>query len=143
MKNCPLLMSLLVATSIVAGSQEKRLTTDCQTLKYAKHKVSCLCGKVSVCAGDLCSGPSVYSLDDEIDVQLRDKRANSLQSKKLSYATQRKFCFEGQQDGEYQIAFVLHKGGIAQPAVVFPTSFKKTRNKPCDSIYMVEPICPK
>jgi hypothetical protein len=137
-----LLMSLLIAPSVVAVSQEKRQTADCHTLKYSRHKVSCLCGKASVCAGDLCGGPSVYGLDDEIDVLLRDKHANPLQSQKLSYKADRKFCFEGRLDGEYQMAFVLHEGGIAQPAVVFPTSLKKARNKPCDSIYMVEPYCP-
>lgn len=102
-----------------------------------------MCGQVSVCAGDICAGPSVYGLDDVIDVLLRDKHAKLLQSKKLSYKTERKFCFEGESNGEYQLVFVPHKKGVAQPAVVFPTSFKKTRNKPCDSIYMVEPDCPK
>lgn len=143
MNRPPLLMSLLIATSIIAASQESAKQLDCQTLKYARHKVSCLCGKVSVCAGDICAGPSVYGLDDDIDVLLRDNHANALQSEKLSYETQRNFCFEGQRDGEYQMVFVLHKRGVAQPAAVFPTSFKKTRNKQCDSIYMVEPNCPK
>jgi hypothetical protein len=127
--------------SILAAPQDGYKPSDCQTLKYAKHKVSCLCGKVSVCGGDICAGPSVYGLDDDIDVLLRDKHANTIQSEKRSNDT--KFCFEGQRDGEYQIAFVLHRGGAAQPAVVFPTSFKQTRKKPCDSVYMVEPICPK
>jgi len=138
-----LLMPLLIVTSILAVSQESAKQLNCPTLKYARHKVSCLGGEVSVCAGDICAGPTVYGLDEDIDVLLRDKHANTLQSKRLSYETQRKFCFEGQPDGEYQIAFVLHKRGVAQPAVVFPTSFKKLRKKPCDSIYMVEPNCPK
>jgi hypothetical protein len=87
--------------------------------------------------------PSIHGLDDDIDVMVRDRHANTLYSKKLCYETQRQFCLEGQRDGEYQIVFVLHKRGVAQPTVVFPTDFKKTRNKLCDSIYMVEPNCPK
>jgi hypothetical protein len=144
MNRSQLWVSLLMATSILAEPQESaKQQPDCQTLKYGRHKVSCLCGEVSVCAGDICAGPAVYGLDDDIDVLLRDKLANTLQSEKLSYETQRKFCFDGQREGEYQIVVVLHKRGVAQPAVVFPTSFKKTRNTPCPSIYMVEPICPK
>ena len=123
------------------ASQDSSKPPDCQTLKYAKHKVSCLCGKVSVCAGDICAGPSVYGLDDDIDVLLRDKLAKTLQSEKQSNGT--RFCFEGQRDGEYQIVFVLRRKGAPQPAVIFPTSFKQSRKKPCDSIYMIEPICPK
>ena len=138
-----LLMSLLITTSILAASQENAKQPDCQTLKYARHKVSCLCGEVSVCAGDICAGTSVYGLDDDIDVLLRDNHSNTLQSKRLSYETQRKFCFQGQRDGKYQIAFLLRRKGVAQPVVVFPTSFKQSRKKPCDSIYMVEPTCPK
>jgi hypothetical protein len=136
-------MLLLMAVSIGTPAQESAEQRDCQTGKYRRHKVSCLCGEVSVCAGDICGRPSVYGLDNEIDVVLRDKHRHTLQSKTVSYDTQRKFCFEGQHDGEYEIAFMLHKKGVAQPAVVFPTSFKKTRKKSCDSIYMVEPDCPK
>lgn len=123
-------------------SEENGKLRDCQTLKHARHKVSCLCGRVSVCAGDICGGPLVYGLDDDLDVLLRDKHDRALQSKSLSYEL-RKFCFDAQPDGDYQIVFVLRKKGVAEPAVVFPTDFKKTRKKPCDSTYMVEPVCPK
>jgi hypothetical protein len=95
--------------SILAASQESSKPPDCQTLKYKKHKVSCLCGKVSVCAGDICAGPSVYGLDDDIDVLLRAKHANALESEKRSNGTN--FCFEGQRDGEYQIVFVTRTAG--------------------------------
>lgn len=105
--------------------------------------MSCLCGEVSVCSGDICVGPSVYGLDDKFDVALRDKHARTLDTKKFSYKMQRNFCFEGRRDGEYQIAIVLYEKGSPQPARVYPTNYKQTRKKPCDSIYMVEPVCPK
>ena len=57
--------------------------------------------------------------------------------------TERRFCFEGKRDGDYLIAFVLHKKGVRQPAVIFPTNYSHKRSKPCDSVYMVEPICPR
>jgi hypothetical protein len=98
---------------------------------------------VAVCSGDICVGPSAYGLDDDLDVVLRDKHGRTLDSKKLSYKTGRKFCFEGPHDGDYKIAFVLHKKGISQPAAVFPTNYKQERSKLCNAIYMVEPICPR
>jgi hypothetical protein len=105
--------------------------------------VSCLCGEVSVCSGDICGRPSTYDLDNDIDVVLRDKRGGVIASKRVSYETGRQFCFDGQSDGNYQIAVVLYKKAIPQPAVVFPTDYKHKRTKPCDAIYMVEPICPR
>src|SRR5207249_8154505 len=92
---------------------------DCSTLKYARHKVSCLCGTVQVCSGDLCGRPSDYDLDDDITVELRDKAGTTiLESKKVivetrekegttqigtrvSYkTTERTFCFEGKGNGD-------------------------------------------
>ena len=135
---------------------------DCSTLKYPRHKVSCLCGKVQVCSGDICGRPSNYDLDDDITVELRDKAGTTtLDSKKVivetnekegttqvgtkvSYkTTERTFCFEGKGDGDYLLAFLLYKNGVPQPAVKFPTNYSHKRRKHCDSIYMVEPSCPK
>jgi len=87
--------------------------------------------------------PSTYDLDDEFDVVLRDDRGRVLDSKRFSYAKGRKFCFEGQHDGDYQIAVVLHKNGTPQAALVFPTNYKTKRTKSCDATYMVEPACPR
>ena len=61
---------------------------------------------------------------------------------KTSYKqTARRFCFERKRDGDYLLAFVLHKKGIPQPAVNFPTNYSHKRSKPCGSVYMVEPHC--
>jgi hypothetical protein len=136
--------------------------SDCSTLKYSRHKVSCLCGTVSVCSGDICGNPSSYDLDDDITVELRDKVGTTIfdskkvivetrakegttqDNKRVSYKqTERTFCFEGKRDGDYQLAFVLYKKGVPQPAMVFPTNYKHERKKECDMIYMVEPICPR
>ena len=138
-----LTVSLLTAMSVCAASQEASRQKDCSTLKHLKHKVSCLCGEVSVCSGDICGRPSTYDLDSDIDVVLRDKHGGILASKKLSYDAGRKFCFEGQHDGDYQIAVVLYKNAIPQPAAVFPTNYRQKRSKTCDATYMVEPVCPK
>jgi len=135
---------------------------DCSTLKYSRRKVSCLCGTVQVCSGDICGRPSVYGLDDDITVELRRKDGTTiLDSKKVvvetreeegttqvgtkvSYKkTERKFCFEGKGDGGYQLAFVLYKNGVPQPAVKFPTNYSRKPSKPCNSVYMVEPTCPR
>ena len=152
---------LLLLLSSVAVCQTAPHTSDCSTLKYLRHKVSCLCGTVQVCSGDICGRPSDYDLDDDITVELREKRGSTLDSKKVvietrerqgttqggtktSYKeTERRFCFEGKRDGDYLLAFVLHKNGVSQPAVIFPTNYSHKRSKPCDSVYMVEPSCPK
>jgi hypothetical protein len=117
---------------------------------------------VDVCAGDICGRPSDYDLDDDITVELRDKAGTTIiDSKKVivetreeegttqvgtkvSYKrTERKFCFDGKGDGNYVLAFVLYKRGVPQPAAKFPTNYSSKRHKLCDSIYMVQPICPK
>lgn len=51
---------------------------DCSTLKYSGHNVSCLCGRVDICVGDLCGAPQDYNLDDDITVELRDKSGTSV-----------------------------------------------------------------
>lgn len=153
------LLSCMV--SVFVHSQTPSRTSDCSTLKYKLHKVSCLCGTVQVCAGDICGTPSNYGLDDDIIVQLRDRaRAVILDSKKVIVGkrerecttqigtkvacstTERAFCFDKQKDGDYELAFVLSKKGVAQPAIKFPTNYSHTRRKSCDSVYMVEPSCP-
>lgn len=135
---------------------------DCSTLKYSEHKASCLCGVVSICVGDLCGAPQNYNLDDDITVELRDKVGTVvLDSKKVALethkrdcttstgikvscdTTERTFCFEGKRDGHYQLAFVLFKNGVPQPAVKFPMKYRRKREKECDAVYMVEPSCPK
>jgi hypothetical protein len=117
---------------------------------------------VEVCSGDLCGRPSDYGLDDDITVELRDKAGTTIldskkasvetrekegttqDGRKVSYTTKdRMFCFEGKGDGDYTFAFVLYKNGVPQPAVKFPTKYSRKWRKPCDAIYMVEPICPE
>ena len=136
-------------------------SSDCSTLKYERHKVSCLCGTVQVCSGDICGRPSDYGLDDDILVQLRSKSGTAiLDSEKVAVekrerecttqagtkvscpATERRFCFDGKRDGDYQLAFIVSKNGVPQPAIKFPTNYSRKRRKSCDSIYMVEPSCP-
>jgi len=135
--------------------------SDCSTLKYKRHKVSCLCGTVQVCSGDVCGRPSDYDLDDDITVQLRNKAGTTiLDSKKVVVekrerecttqigtkvscpTAERTFCFDGKGDGDYQLAFIVSKKGVPQPAVKFPTNYSGKRSKSCNSVYMVEPSCP-
>jgi len=153
--------ALLFMLNAPAISQNPYHGSDCSTLKYARHKVSCLCGTVQVCSGDLCGRPSDYGLDEDITVQLRSKTgATILDSKKAVVetrdrecttqvgtkvscpTTERTFCFDGKRDGDYELAFVLSKNGVPQPAIKFPTNYSHKRHKSCNSIYMVEPSCP-
>ena len=128
----------------VCSAGQAPVRNDCSTLKYRQHKVSCLCGTVAVCSGDICGRPSGYDLDNDFVVLLRDSQGNTLDSQKLTYTKgQPTFCFEGKGDGKYQIAFTLYKNGTPEPSVVFPTSYKRSPEKACDTIYMVEPICPQ
>ena len=154
--------SVLFALSSLLVCQTPYNGSDCSTLKYLRHKSSCLCGTVQVCSGDLCGRPGDYGLDNDITVELRNKNgATVIESKKavdetraeegttqdgttvLSKTTERKFCFDGKGDGKYQLAFILYRGGVPQPAVIFPTNYSRRRRKACNPIYMVEPICPK
>ncbi len=152
---------LFLLNSLIVG-QTPHPGSNCSTLKYLQHKVSCLCGTVQVCLGDICGKPSDYDLDDNITVELRDKTDTAiLDSKrvmvetreqegttqigtKVSYKTkERRFCFEGKPNGNYRLAFILRKKGIPQPAVIFPTNYSRKRRKPCNSVYIVESVCPR
>jgi hypothetical protein len=153
--------SLLFMLNAFVFCQTPYHGSDCSTLKYARHKVSCLCGTVQVCSGDVCGRPSDYGLDDDITVQLRNKAGTTiLDSKKVVVekrgrecttqvgtkvscpTTERTFCFDGKGDGDYQLAFIVSKNGVPQPAVKFPTNYSRKRNQSCNSVYMVEPSCP-
>lgn len=155
------LTALLLILTPVVVCQTQSHASNCSTLKYLRHKVACLCGTVQVCSGNICGRPSDYELDDDIAVELRDKSGTTLDTQnvvvetgekqgttkdgtKTSFKqTERRFCFEGKRDGDYLLAFVLHKKGVPQPAVIFPTNYSHKRSKPCDSVYMVEPLCPR
>jgi hypothetical protein len=108
-----------------------------------------------------CGRPSDYGLDDDILVQLRNKAGTTIvESKKVAAekrdrecttqvgtkvscpTTERMFCFDGKPDGDYQLAFIVSKNGVPQPAIKFPTNYSRKRINSCDSIYMVEPSCP-
>ena len=101
-----------------------------------------MCGEAQVCTGDICLRPTDLDFEPEFDVVLRDARGNTLESQKLSYE-RRKFCFEGRENGDYELAFVLFKKGVPQPARVFPTRYKRDTDKPNDVHYMVEAVCPE
>src|SRR5207245_10682128 len=107
--------------------------SDCSTLKYARHKVSCLCGTVQVCSGDVCGRPSDYSLDDDITVQLRNRAGTTiLDSKKVVVekrererttqvgtkvscpTTKRKFCFDGKAVDDYQLNIIIYTKGYTK-----------------------------
>lgn len=155
------LAALLLLVTPVVVCQTQSHASDCSTLKYSRHKVSCLCGTVQVCSGDICGRPSDYELDEDIAVELRDKSGTTLDVQKVVIETRemqgtkqdgtetsyeqraRRFCFRGKPDGDYLLAFILHKKGIPQPAAIFPANYSHTRSKPCDAVYMVEPLCPK
>lgn len=155
------LTAWLLLLSPIVVCQTQSHASNCSTLKYARHKVSCLCGTVQICSGDICGLPSDYELDDDVAVELRDKSGATLDTQKvvvetpekqgttqdgtrtLYRQTERRFCFEGKRDGDYQLAFVLHKNGVSQQAVIFRTNYSAKRSKPCDSVYMVEPLCPR
>jgi hypothetical protein len=154
-------IAVLVLFSPFALSQISYGASDCSTLKYSRHKVSSLSGTVAICSGDICGGPSVYDLDEDITVELRTKNGTVLDTQKVMFEAsekqgtkqdgtaitfkqkERRFSFEGKQDGDYLLAFILHKNGIAQPAVTFPTNYSHKRNKLGNSYYMVEPVCPR
>ena len=140
--------------------QTSHVTSDCSTLKHLRHKVSSLSGTVAICSGDICGSPSVYELDNDITVELRTKSGTILDTQKVVFEVyerqgtkqdgtaitfeqkERRFSFKDKPDGDYLLAFILHKNSIAQPAVIFPTNYSHKRNKLGNSYYMVDPICP-
>jgi hypothetical protein len=72
----------------------------------------------------------------KVVVETREKQGTTQDGTKTSYKqTERRFCFEGKRDGDYLLAFVLHKNGVPQPAIIFPTNYSHKRNKFCDSVY--------
>jgi len=110
--------------------------------------------------GDICGRPEDYELDDDITVELRNKTGTILDTQKVVVETreeqgttqggaktpirltERRFSFEGKPDGEYLPAFILHKSGIPQPALVFPAKYSHKKNRLGDTVYMLEPTCP-
>jgi hypothetical protein len=154
-------IACLILLCPIAIGQTVEHASDCSTLKHSRHKVSCLCGAVQICAGDICGSPSVYELDDDITVELRAKNGTVLDTQKAAFEVskrqgttqdgtaisfeqkERRFSFRDQGDGDYLLAFILHKNGIAQPAVIFPTKYSHKRKSLSTTFYMVEPICPQ
>lgn len=154
-------IALLLLLSPIAVCQTSYRASDCTTLKYIRHKVSCLCGTVKICSGDICGRPSDYDLDDDITVELRDKKGTTLDTQKVVFEisekqgttqdgtrisfkqAERRFSFEGKRDGDYLLAFILHKNGVEQPAVIFPTNYSRKRGRMSNAVYMVEPDCPR
>jgi hypothetical protein len=134
--------SALLVLCLPGAAQQTNSVGDCSTLKYKPHRSASLCGKATVCAGDICGGPSVYGFDKDFEVVLRDSRGKELETKSLSREDDT-FCFSGRSDGNYQLAFVLHKNNVPEAARVFPTRYKHNSDKPNDAMYMVEVTCPK
>jgi hypothetical protein len=86
--NCTLTgAALLLILAPIAVCQTSYRPSDCSTLKYARHKVSCLCGTVEVCSGDICGRPSDYELDDDITVELRDGNGRTIGTQKAAIQT--------------------------------------------------------
>lgn len=85
---------LLFLTSVVV-CQTQSHASDCSTLKYLRHKASCLCGTVQICSGDICGRPSDYELDDDIAVELRDKSGTTLDTQKVVVETREKAEYSG------------------------------------------------
>jgi hypothetical protein len=125
----------------VSGVAQTTKVADCATLRYKRHTSAWLCGRVMVCSGDICGRPSTYDFDENLDVVLRDHQGRELETKSLSHA-EPAFCFTGRGNGDYQLAFVLHKNGVPEAARVFPTRYKQKADKANDVIYMVEVTCP-
>ena len=134
---------LLLLSAIAAQGQETVAKSDCGSLKFSRHKTPCLCGRVVISSGDVGLAPASVGLDDSLDVELRDRAGIRLESKRLSYKSERTFCFSGKPKGKYELAFVLYKEGIAQPAMVYPTKYTAKGNQACDAVYPVQVVCPK
>lgn len=107
----------------------------------AQQKVRCLCGLATFCIGQMCGISSHFDLDDKLDVVLRDKRGNALETKRVS-DQDTGFCFEGRRSGKYQIAFVTYNKGIARLSTVYPIIYESKREKYWH-IYTIQPHCPK
>jgi hypothetical protein len=136
------LSSVFLLLSVSVMAQQTIGVADCSTLKYMRHRRASLCGNTSVCSGDLCGRPSTYDFDENFDVVLRDHQGKELDIKHLSHENPT-FCFDGRDDGDYQLAFVLYKNGVREPARVFPTRYKHKAEAPNDVVYMIEVTCSK
>ena len=123
-------------------AQPNDRSADCSTLNYKLHKVAWLCGKASVCSGDICLRPSLLGFDNNFGVVLRSETGKELERKSLSYEKPN-FCFDEHGNGDYQIAFVLYTNGVPEPARVFPTRYKRNPKKLNDAIYLIQATCPK
>jgi len=124
------------------------------------HKVSSLSGTVAICSGDICGGPSVYELDEDITVELRTKNGIVLDTQKVVFEASEK---QGtKQDGtaitftqkERRFSLKTSRTGLFarfHPAQEWdcpasghiPTNYSHKRNKLSNSYYMVEPTCPR
>ena len=142
MKRLVFSTALLLATAVCV-SQESNPKRDCTTHGFFLHKSPCLCGEVSITSGDISLSPEVFGLDDFLDVELRDKAGNVLESKRLSYRKDRTFCFSGRPKGVYALAFISYKSGKAQPAAVHPVKYTAKGCGTIHVIYAVPPDCPK
>jgi hypothetical protein len=53
------------------------------------------------------------------------------------------FLSKGNGTGTIYLPSSCSKNGVSQPAVIFPANYSHKRNKLGNSVYIVEPICPK
>jgi hypothetical protein len=84
-----------------------------------------------VAEGEATENPGTTLDTQKVVVETREKQGTTQDGTKVSYKqTERRFGFEGKRDGDYLIAFVLHKKGVPQPAVIFPTNYSHKRSKP-------------
>jgi hypothetical protein len=77
-------------------------------------------------------------------VEVIDEQGTTQDGRRTSYKRAvRKFSFEDKRDGDYLLAFILHKNGVSQRAVIFPTNYSHKRERLGNAVYMVEPTCPR
>jgi hypothetical protein len=134
--------ALLLATIVCAG-QESTPDHNCTTHGFFSHKTPCRCGEVSLTSGDISLSAEAFGLDDSLDVELRDKAGNVLESKRLSYRNGRTFCFSGRPKAVYALAFISYKSGKPQPAAVHPVKYTAKGCGMSHVVYAVPPDCPK
>lgn len=108
------------------GGTADEKVSDCLTLNHQRHRSAWLSGKAIVCSGDICGRPSVYDFDEGFEVVLRDKRGSEIDKQSLSYQ-KATFSFDGRENGDYQLAFILYTKGVPEAARVFPIRYKQDR----------------
>jgi hypothetical protein len=92
-KNLQTLTMLLLFCCSLGVCETPQKRSGSSTPMHVQHKVSCLCGTVQVCSGDICLKPSDFNLDDDITVELRDKTGTTiLDSKKAILKTRKQEC---------------------------------------------------